>query len=64
MTRWKPRLRDPNEDRAPRGRHDGLLDTQCWCQHRLVPVDPEDIRAGITRSCGRAWCTPPRRRTP
>lgn len=54
-----PTQRDPNEARAPRGRHDGRLDSECWCRRKTVPVEPADLKAGRTESCGRPWCTPP-----
>lgn len=54
------RLRDPADDRAPRGRHDGRLNALCWCQHKAVPVHPHDLQLGLTASCGRSWCSPPK----
>ena len=58
-TKRAPRLRDPNEDRAPRGRRDGRCIAQCWCQRGLVPVEPAVLRACRTETCGRAWCAGP-----
>ena len=60
MTRNRtPIPRDPNEERAPRGRRDGLLDAQCWCQRDIVPVDPKDLQAGLTGACRRLGCSAP-----
>lgn len=54
-----PKLRDPAVSRAPRGRHDGRLNAECWRQCAVVPVEPHDLQDGRTESCGRTWCTPP-----
>lgn len=43
-----------------RGHTEGLLEVECWCRHAIVLVPPSDVRAGRTRSCGRAWCKEPR----
>jgi hypothetical protein len=34
-----------------KGRKDGLLLVECWCQADMVLVPPEAVRAGLTGSC-------------
>lgn len=34
---------------------DALLVT-CWCEHALVLVAPDDLKAGRTDTCGRSHC--------
>jgi hypothetical protein len=46
------------DDFEYRGRKDGLLLAECWCQGDMVLVRPEDVRAGLTGSCGAARCGP------
>lgn len=35
------------------------LDVLCWCERAVVGASPDDIRKGLTGSCGRADCHPP-----
>lgn len=37
-------------------RKDGLLETLCWCGARTLGVPAQDVRAGITGSCGLPGC--------
>lgn len=37
----------------------GLLSVYCWCQERIVYVEPQVIRDGLTESCGRRGCEAP-----
>lgn len=42
----------------PIGQHrDGSLDCLCWCQRSIVRVQPADVLAGRTLSCGTNRCT-------
>lgn len=39
----------------------GYLAVMCWCGRKVVHAKPEDVKAGLTGSCGRPNCRPPRR---
>ena len=55
MTLYRPR-RKRNAD----GRHHrDLLAVECWCQHNIIHIPAQLIRAGKTATCGRPRCTPP-----
>jgi hypothetical protein len=43
-----------------KGREDSLIESACWCDRDTVLVRPQDVRDGLTRSCGRAGCRKPR----
>lgn len=35
------------------------MDATCWCERKAVSVTPDDVRKGMTGSCGHAECHPP-----
>ena len=43
-----------------KGRDDELMPSRCWCEAAKVLVRPEDVRDGLTRSCGKAGCRKPK----
>ena len=38
-------------------RDEELLRVSCWCGCQTVSVPAEDVRRGVTGSCGRKLCT-------
>ena len=49
-------LRRRNVLRQQIGAAADALPVTCWCESHIVLVDPSDIKAGRTRSCGAAMC--------
>lgn len=43
-------------DHEKTGRRPSMLDVMCWCEARVVVVSNEDVKRGMTRSCGLRAC--------
>jgi hypothetical protein len=51
--RYRNRL---NAGPGPKGRRDELLAVVCWCTDSVVGVPADEVKAGLTRSCGLPRC--------
>jgi hypothetical protein len=58
---------DPQEKRAHRyhekhidqASKQGVLLCSCWCERKFVTVTKQELREGVTHSCGHKSCKPP-----
>lgn len=44
---------------SERGRNEGNMLVNCWCESTQVWVSPSMVRNGQTDSCGKRGCSPP-----